>query len=195
MTSLLEIRLATGPGSSPWESDALPYAYEEAGKEHFKNMPVMRWVRQASAPNGRGFWRGPSDAVAIVAATLEGAGVVKVRQAAPLGIANYHQAASGLSGSMPPALYDYQHEGAIWCAIQLGMTGGALLADEMGLGKTPQAIAAITAIAAPTDAIQVLCPAIMVETWQRESARLIGVRRAAGLVEEALRGRRFVARL
>ncbi|GAB3992879.1 hypothetical protein [Nocardioides marmoraquaticus] len=34
-----------------------------------------------------------------------------------------------------------------------------------------------------------------VETWQREEARLLGVRRAAGLVEEALRGRRFVARL
>ena len=34
-----------------------------------------------------------------------------------------------------------------------------------------------------------------VETFQRESARLLGVRRAAGLVEEALRGRRFVARL
>ena len=34
-----------------------------------------------------------------------------------------------------------------------------------------------------------------VQTWQREAARLIGVRRAAGLVEEALRGRRFVARL
>ncbi len=34
-----------------------------------------------------------------------------------------------------------------------------------------------------------------VQTWQRESARLLGVRRAAGLVEEALRGRRFVARL
>ncbi len=34
-----------------------------------------------------------------------------------------------------------------------------------------------------------------VETWQCESARLIGVRRAVGLVEEALRGRRFVARL
>lgn len=34
-----------------------------------------------------------------------------------------------------------------------------------------------------------------VETFQRESARLIGERRAAGLVEEALRGRRFVARL
>ena len=34
-----------------------------------------------------------------------------------------------------------------------------------------------------------------VEAWHRESARLIGVRRAAGLVEEALRGRRFRARL
>ena len=34
-----------------------------------------------------------------------------------------------------------------------------------------------------------------VETWQRESARLLGVRRSVGLVEEAIRGRRFVARL
>ena len=34
-----------------------------------------------------------------------------------------------------------------------------------------------------------------VETWLAEDARLSGVRRAAGLVEEALRGRRFVARL
>jgi hypothetical protein len=34
-----------------------------------------------------------------------------------------------------------------------------------------------------------------VDVWQRESARLIAVRRAAGLVEEALRGRRFAARL
>jgi hypothetical protein len=33
------------------------------------------------------------------------------------------------------------------------------------------------------------------ETWHREAARLLGVRRAVGLVEEALRGRRFVARL
>ncbi len=34
-----------------------------------------------------------------------------------------------------------------------------------------------------------------VETWLTEDARLSGVRRAAGLVEEAVRGRRFVARL
>lgn len=34
-----------------------------------------------------------------------------------------------------------------------------------------------------------------VEAWQAESARLLAERRAVGLVEEALRGRRFVARL
>ena len=34
-----------------------------------------------------------------------------------------------------------------------------------------------------------------VDTWQAESARLLAERRAVGLVEEALRGKRFVARL
>ena len=34
-----------------------------------------------------------------------------------------------------------------------------------------------------------------VQTWHAEGARLLAVRRAVGLVEEALRGRRFVARL
>jgi hypothetical protein len=34
-----------------------------------------------------------------------------------------------------------------------------------------------------------------VQTWQLEQARLIGLRRAVGLVEEAVRGRRYTARL
>lgn len=34
-----------------------------------------------------------------------------------------------------------------------------------------------------------------IETWHAESARLAAERRAVGLVEEALRGKRFVARL
>ncbi len=37
--------------------------------------------------------------------------------------------------------------------------------------------------------------AAALEIWEREGARLLGVRRAAGLVEEALRGRRYVARM
>ncbi len=34
-----------------------------------------------------------------------------------------------------------------------------------------------------------------VQTWHTEAARLVSVRRGVGLVEEALRGHRFVARL
>ena len=34
-----------------------------------------------------------------------------------------------------------------------------------------------------------------IETWHREGARLLSERRAVGLVEEALHGKRFVARL
>lgn len=34
-----------------------------------------------------------------------------------------------------------------------------------------------------------------VQAWHAEAARLLDVRRSVGLVEEALRGRRFVARL
>jgi len=34
-----------------------------------------------------------------------------------------------------------------------------------------------------------------VQTWHAESARLLGIRRGVALVEEALRGRRYVARL
>jgi hypothetical protein len=37
--------------------------------------------------------------------------------------------------------------------------------------------------------------AAAVDVWQYEGARLISLRRAVGLVEEALRGQRFVARM
>lgn len=37
--------------------------------------------------------------------------------------------------------------------------------------------------------------AAAVAAWEREGARLVGTQRAVGLVEEALRGRRFRARL
>jgi hypothetical protein len=37
--------------------------------------------------------------------------------------------------------------------------------------------------------------AAALEIWERESARLLAARRAVGLLEEALRGRRYVARM
>ncbi len=51
---------------------------------------------------------------------------------------------------------------------------------------------------ARADLRDVATPAVVeaaVQTFQLEEARLLGVRRAVGLVEEALRGRRYVARL
>jgi hypothetical protein len=49
-----------------------------------------------------------------------------------------------------------------------------------------------------SDLRQVATPEVVeaaVQTFQLEEARLLAVRREVGLVEEALRGRRFVARL
>ena len=51
---------------------------------------------------------------------------------------------------------------------------------------------------ARADLSQVAGPAVVdaaIQTFQREEARLMAVRRSVGLVEEALRGRRYVARL
>lgn len=51
---------------------------------------------------------------------------------------------------------------------------------------------------ARADLAQVAGPAVVdaaIQTFQLEEARLLAVRRAVGLVEEALRGRRYVARL
>ena len=48
------------------------------------------------------------------------------------------------------------------------------------------------------DLSQVAGPAVVdaaIQTFQLEEARLMAVRRSVGLVEEALRGRRYVARL
>jgi hypothetical protein len=49
--------------------------------------------------------------------------------------------------------------------------------------------------AALRDVVELDAVDAAVEAWQAESARLLSERRAVGLVEEALRGRRFVARL
>lgn len=51
---------------------------------------------------------------------------------------------------------------------------------------------------ARADLSQVAGPEVVdaaIQTFQLEEARLLAVRRAVGLVEEALRGRRYVARL
>ena len=66
------------------------------------------------------------------------------------------------------------HVEASQAAVERGLSEGrGLLRDVAGQAEIAAALA----------------------TWQREAARLIGVRRAVGLVEEAIRGRRYVARM
>lgn len=168
MTSLLLLRPSPPPLPS-WLADAVPYAYEEAARVQFQAMPGIRWVRDASTPNGRGFYRGPRDAVEIVAATLEGAGVCKVRNDVTASTDTVQQVFNlSFESGYPLALREYQVHGAAWCRHMLRTTGGALLADEMGLGKTPQAICAV----APFDGSRlVVCPAVVVPHWEAEISK------------------------
>ncbi len=163
MTSLLTLRHSPPP-ALPYLADALPHVYSEAGKTQFKAIPGMRWIPDRKAPNGRGFWRGPREAVELVAEILSAAGVCKVTRPPwdlAIGCADLEPLADA-------RLRGYQAEGAAWIQWQLARSHGALLADEMGLGKTPQAITAIEHIAGPR---LVVCPAVVVPHWESEIAR------------------------
>jgi hypothetical protein len=163
MTVLIELRPAAS--ARPWEADCIPYVYDEASRVQFGAMPGVRWVPSRTAPNGRGFYRGPLEALRIVAATLESAGVVKVTESAEL-----HAAGAAQPVTPDPRLRGYQADGVSWLAWQLRASGGAMLADEMGLGKTVQAIVALDALA-PAGLRLVLCPAVVVDNWQHEIAK------------------------
>lgn len=60
------------------------------------------------------------------------------------------------------SLYPYQKDGVSWLASRKN----AILSDEMGLGKTVQAL-----VAANTNKIIVVCPAIAKGVWRREANR------------------------
>lgn len=163
MTSLAELRPA--PDAQPWEIDLHPHVYDEAARVQLLAMPGIRWVPDRGAANGRGFYRGPRDAIEIVAAKLEAAGVLRVSGAAP---PTMLQPVDG-AATWDARLFDYQREGASWVAGMLRNEGAAFLADEMGLGKTAQAIEAIDRVA--EDRVPprlVLCPAVVVDNWERE---------------------------
>lgn len=63
---------------------------------------------------------------------------------------------------------------------------GAQLACDRGLSEARAELRDVT----DPDVVEAA-----IETWHREQARLLRLRREAVLVEEALRGKRFVARL
>jgi SWI/SNF-related matrix-associated actin-dependent regulator 1 of chromatin subfamily A len=166
MTSLLTIRAAAS-GTPSYAVDAVPHAYEEAGRVQFKAMPGVRWIADRGSPNGRGFYRGPVEAIRIVTATLEAAGVCKVQWEA----SEITAPATGGALGFPAKLRDYQADGVSWLRWQLARTRGALLADDMGIGKTAQAIVALDAPGRLSANTLVICPAVVVRKWGSEIAK------------------------
>lgn len=130
-------------------------------------MPGIRWRRDPSAPNSRGYYSGPDEAITEVARILESAGIVAVRDERP-DITLPYIPHSHLD--LDDALYDYQRIGVEWCVDQLSRTGGALLADDRGLGKSPQAIAVADELAHNAPVI-IVAPAVVVPKWRREVTR------------------------
>jgi SNF2 family DNA or RNA helicase len=174
VSSLLTLR----PGPLPWEVDAVPYVYSEAGRAQFKAMPGIRWVADRSSPNGRGFYRGPRDAVEIVAAVLESAGVCKVRTQGPslAGPADtcthptFHWHDCSREFVKPAGLRPYQLDGISWLRWQLQHSGAALLADDMGLGKSAQTIVALESLPDHGE-VAVICPAVVRPHWEAQRTR------------------------
>lgn len=164
MVSRLTLRAAP-EGLPSWLVDAVPLAYEEAGKQQLGAMPGVCWVRDKKSPNGRGYYRGPREAVEIVSALLESAGVVKLTSEIEPEPFN---AARG-SALWPKAFRDYQVAGASWCASMLWHTRGALLADDMGVGKSAQALAAADAMSCKE--ILVVSPKVVQSSWHEQHAK------------------------
>lgn len=79
--------------------------------------------------------------------------------------------------STPPIqakLRPYQQQGVDWLRRMLGNGFNVILADEMGLGKTVQALAALNLLrVAGAPPALVVCPASLVENWQRECNRFL----------------------
>lgn len=164
MTTLVEIRAPRGD-APPWCIDAVPYSYSEAGRVQFGSMPGVRWVRDRRAPNGRGFYRGPAEAIEIAVRTLVEAGVVRIRQSLP----PRHLPTQQLSSELPRELHTYQREGVGWLAGMLREQQAALLADEMGLGKSAQALIALRVLG--VQRVLIVSPAIVRRHWEVQARR------------------------
>lgn len=100
-----------------------------------------------------------------------------------------HTAASWLLDICPPEYRGYpalRRHDAVLARFAVLHVEGCQAAVRRGLSE---------ARAALRDVVEAGVIEAALLTWQAEEARLLGERRAVGLVEEALRGRRFPARL
>jgi hypothetical protein len=112
------------------------------------------------------------------------------RQVRPPGAPGWeHSAVSWLLDICPPEFRSYpvlRRHDVVLARFAVLHVEGCQAAVRRGLSEARAALRDVADLAAVDAAV---------EAWQAESARLMAERRAVGLVEEALRGRRFVARL
>ena len=92
----------------------------------------------------------------------------------------------------PPGAPGWEQSAAAWL-LDLCPARFALLHVEAGQTAAARGLSETRADLRDVADLDVIEAAV--QTWQLEQARLLGLRRAVGLVEEAIRGRRFTARL
>ncbi len=156
---MISLTLQPAAAGNPWDIDAIPGSSCDATYAQMRAMPGVYWVR------GEGRYRGPREAIELVAATLERAQVVRVRRdLAPM-------RERSVTLETPSTLRDYQRDGVQWLAQHLDNDGAALLADEMGLGKSAQAIIALDSLAVEASSTLVICPAVVKSHWAAQIAR------------------------
>jgi hypothetical protein len=112
------------------------------------------------------------------------------RQLGPPGAPGWeHSAAAWLLDICPPEFRSYpvlRRHDVVLARFAVLHVEACQAAVRRGLSEARSALRDVAELAAVDAAVEV---------WQAESARLLAERRAVGLVEEALRGQRFVARL
>ena len=112
------------------------------------------------------------------------------RQVRPPGAPGWeHSAVAWLLDISPPEFRSYpvlRRHDVVLARFAVLHVEACQAAVRRGLSEARSALRDVADLAAVDAAV---------EAWQAESARLLAERRAVGLVEEALRGRRFVARL
>lgn len=150
-----------------WAVRVTPSSYNEAAKTQLSAMPGLTWVRDKSTANGAGYYKGPVEAARIVSATLEAAGIARVKWDGGRVPPTDSYLGKGLETT---GLRDYQRDAVAWLRWELLTTRGALLADEMGLGKTAATISALDA-ACPEGRILIVCPAVVVPHWEAQITR------------------------
>ncbi|MHB9139483.1 MAG: DEAD/DEAH box helicase [Victivallaceae bacterium] len=99
-----------------------------------------------------------------------------------LGMTGSHAQLQAAPNKFEGVLRKYQEEGIEWMRQLTDSGFNVILADEMGLGKTIQTLALLASrLNEDSDPVLIICPASLVENWQRESNKFVPGFKTVGL--------------